>query len=303
MKNNSLSTKGLSLSEAQSISNLCNQRAIEIENKLSQVNSCEKTIQYQDKGYITQVGVKLPLNVKDLLLEKGTLHACQAFLMENIKAKNNMMAAMVNDKADISGIKQPDYPELLDANLLNRVDEDWGWSQLSVNEINEYYQSEAFAAHIGKFIHKGSKLESLRNETANMKSIEWMEVEVGKKTPVEIKSNHTSEELASLHEELAALHRQYEQRTNYFKAKVKNLVTEENARIAGVNKVESNRVNDKNYIINNQYKKDMEVYNNEVSKVKNQFEEYRQQEIKRISALRIQVDARFQSIVDIFLVK
>ena len=303
MKNNSLSTKGLSLSEAQSISNLCNQRAIEIENKLLQVNSCEKTIQYQDKGYITQVGVKLPLNIKDLLLEKGTLHACQAFLMENIKAKNNVMAAMVNARADISGIKQPDYPYLVDENLLRQVDEDWGWSQLSVNEINEYYQSEALAAHIGKFIHKGSKLESLRNETTNMKSIEWMEVEAGKKTPVEIKSNHTSEELAKLHEELANLHRQYEQRTNYFKAKVKNLTTEENARIAGLNKIESNRVNDENYIINNQYKKDMEVYNNEVSKVKNQFEEYRQQEIKRISALRIQVDARFQSIVDMFLVK
>lgn len=303
MKNNSLSTKGLSLSEAQSISNLCNQRAIEIENKLSQVNSCEKTIQYQSKDYITQVGVKLPLNLKDLLVEKGTLHACQAFLMENIKAKNNMMAAMVNARADISDIKMPEHPDFVDENLLNRVDEDWGWSQLSVSEINEYYQSEALAAHIGKFIHKGSKLESLRNETTNMKSIEWMEVEVGKKTPVEIKSNHTSEELALLHEELAGLHRQYEQRTNYFKAKVKNLTTEENARIAGLNKIESNRVNDENYIINNQYKKHMEIYNNAVSKVKNQFEEYRQQEIKRISALRIQVDARFQSIVDMFLVK
>lgn len=303
MKNNSLSTKGLSLSEAQSISNLCNQRAIEIENKLSQVNSCEKSLFISGNQYITVKGVKLPNDTKTILLEKGTLHACQAFLMENVKAKNNMMAAMVNAKADISGIRQPDYPELVYENRLQPVDEDFGWSQLSVSEINEYYQSEALAAHIGKFIHKGSKLEGIRNETTNMKSIEWMEVETGKKTPVEIKSNHTSEELSSLHEELAALHRQYEQRTNYFKAKVKNLTTEENARIAGINKIKSNRVNDENYVINNQYKKDMEVYNNEVSKVKNQFEEYRQQEIKRISALRIQVDARFQLIVDMFLVK
>jgi hypothetical protein len=197
----------------------------------------------------------------------------------------------------------PIEPDFIDSNLSRQVDESFGWSQLSVNELNEYYQSEALAAHIGKFIHKGSKLESLRNETVNMKSIEWMELETGKKTPVEIKSNHTSEKLSAIHEELATLHRQYEQRTNYFKAKVKNLTTEENARIAGLNKIESNRVNDENYIINNQYKKDMEVYNNEVSKVKNKFEEYRQQEIKRISALRIQVDARFQSIVDMFLVK
>ena len=303
MKNNSLSTKGLSLSEAQSISNLCNQRAIEIENKLSQVNSCEKSLFVNSLNYITVKGVKLPSDTKTLLLEKGTLHACQAFLMENIRAKEALLEDIKNKRADISMIKQPVEPDFIDSNLFLPVSEDFGWSQLSVNEINEYYQSEALAAHIGKFIHKGSKLESLRNETTNMKSIEWMEVETGKKTPVEIKSNHTSEELALLHEELAVLHRQHEQRTNYFKAKVKNLTTEENARIAGLNKIESNRVNDENYIINNQYKKDMEVYNNEVSKVKNKFEEYRQQEIKRISALRIQVDARFQSIVDIFLVK
>jgi hypothetical protein len=303
MKNNSLSTKGLSLSEAQSISNLCNQRAIEIENKLSQVNSCEKSITHNGKGYLTQVGIKLPLNTKDLLIEKGTLHACQAFLMENIKAKDVMLESIKNQRADISIVKMPIEPDFIDSNLSRQVDESFGWSQLSVNELNEYYQSEALAAHIGKFIHKGSKLESLRNEAVNMKSIEWMELETGKKTPVEIKSNHTSEELSAIHEELAAIHRQYEQRTNYFKAKVKNLTTEENARIAGVNKIESNRVNDENYVINNQYKKDMEVYNNEVSKIKNQFEEYRQQEIKRISALRIQIDSRFQSIIDMFLVK
>jgi hypothetical protein len=303
MKNNSLSTKGLSLSEAQSISNLCNQRAIEIENKLSQVNSCEKSLFHNGLNYITQPGVKLPSDVKALLLEKGTLHACQAFLMENIKTKDSMLESIKNQRADISMVEMPIDPDFVDSIQLRHVDESFGWSQLSVNELNEYYQSEALAAHIGKFIHKGSKLESLRNETVNMKSIEWMELETGKKTPVEIKSNHTSEKLSAIHEELATLHRQYEQRTNYFKAKVKNLTTEENARIAGLNKIESNRVNDENYIINNQYKKDMEVYNNEVSKVKNKFEEYRQQEIKRISALRIQVDARFQSIVDMFLVK
>jgi len=68
MKNNSLSTKGLSLSEAQSISNLCNQRAIEIENKLSQVNSCEKSLFVNGLNYIAIKGVKLPNDTKSLLL-------------------------------------------------------------------------------------------------------------------------------------------------------------------------------------------------------------------------------------------
>jgi hypothetical protein len=48
-----------------------------------------------------------------------------------------------------------------------------------------------------------------------------MNIKDGEKTPVEIKIHHNSEDLLKIHEELAALHRQYEQRVNYFKAKVK----------------------------------------------------------------------------------
>ena len=43
MKKLSLSQKGLSLCQAQSISNLCFQRAKEIENLLLKVNNAEKT--------------------------------------------------------------------------------------------------------------------------------------------------------------------------------------------------------------------------------------------------------------------
>ena len=42
MKKHSLSTKGLSLSQAQSISNLCNQRATDISGELNGINNVEK---------------------------------------------------------------------------------------------------------------------------------------------------------------------------------------------------------------------------------------------------------------------
>ena len=81
---NSLAKNGLSLSQAQSISNLCNQRSRDIQNKLSVVNNVQKTVKYGDEHYVETVGNPLPSNVVELLLEKSRLHAAQAFLMENI---------------------------------------------------------------------------------------------------------------------------------------------------------------------------------------------------------------------------
>ena len=115
MKKNNLSpNKGLSLSQAQSISNLCNQSAIEIASKLIVVNNFKKTITH---GYETKILVKsnpLPENVIDLLKKKAELHACQAFLMENIKAKELMLNSVRNSVPDLSEIDYPETPDFVD---------------------------------------------------------------------------------------------------------------------------------------------------------------------------------------------
>lgn len=72
MKANSLTeNKGLSLSQAQSISNLCNQRAIEIQNKLNSINNCEKCIEVNGKVHIIEKGIKIPNNIIELIKEKS----------------------------------------------------------------------------------------------------------------------------------------------------------------------------------------------------------------------------------------
>ncbi len=55
--------------------------------------------------------------------------------------------------------------------------------------------------------------------------LEFMEIETGKKTPLKVTIHHTPEQLLEIHEELAALHRGYEQKVNYFKSKVKAFVS------------------------------------------------------------------------------
>ena len=304
-KNNLVQNKGLSLSQAQSISNLCNQRAVKIGAELTSVNNFGKKVKIyigtflEDKSI--KKGIKIQSNVIDLLNEMAELYACQAFLMENIKAKDAMLKIVRTEQADISEIDVPQRPNYEQYQPKSMVDESFGWEQLSAAELNEFLQAEAYASHIGQFIHKDGHLSRLRNELPNIPELEWMELETGKKTPVEITVHHTADELLLVHEKLAAIHRQHEQRVNYFKAKVKNLVTLENARIANVNATEQAKVDEINANLRNDYDSAMKNYQQEVRLMHNEFEKVRQETTKDIAAMRIEVDNRFQPIVDKFL--
>ena len=141
----------------------------------------------------------------------------------------------------------------------------------------------------------------MRSELPTLKTLEWIEVESGKKTPLKVSVHHTAEELGDLHEKLAGVHRNYEQRVNYFKAKVKNLVTSENARIAKENAVKEASVNEANQKVLHDYNKAKEEWQANYRKASHLFEEERQKDIQKTAALRIAIDPRFQEVIDMFL--
>ena len=109
------------------------------------------------------------------------------------------------------------------------------------------------------------------------------------------------EELLKLHEELASVHRGYEQKVNYFKAKVKNLTTEENAKIAKENGQKQAEVNANNNKLRADFDSLNKVWEDNQKTLAQNFEEKRQNDIKTAASLRIQVDPRFQSTIDTFL--
>ena len=304
-KNNLVPNKGLSLSQAQSISNLCNQRATEIANQLSAVNNYSKTVKVEGKEHITVKGIKLPDNVIALLQEKAKLHACQAFLMENMKAKENLLNAAKKIAYTIpDGLKSilPERPKFISPIILPQVNEEFGWEQLTAVEYNEYLEVEAYASHLGRFIHDGSILAGLRNEINNIPSVEWMVIKGdGTKTPVEIKVHHTPEQLLTIHEKLAALHRVYEQKVNFYKAKVKNLTTEENARIARLNADAQSEAEKTNNDLQLTYDTATKKVHESINTAKAEFEKERQANIKEIASMRIEIDSRFQETIDNFL--
>ena len=303
MKKHSLKVNnGLSISQAQSISNLCNQRAEEINQEISFINNFSKSVRTYE-NHIIQKGRPMPENIIDMLETKAKLHACQAFLMENIKAKNALLNDAKFGSADVSGVEKPvkgDYLDIDDV-LLEQVNEDFGWEQLSSEDYNEYLEAEAYASHIGRFIHKNGKLADLKQFLPLIPDIEWMEIEKDKKVPVTINIHHTSKDLFDLHEKLAKLHRIHEQKVNFYKSKVKNIVTEENARIAKHNNDLVNKKELHDQEVDNIYYKSLEEYNKKVASIKSQFEIDRQEKIKEIASMRIFVDNRFKEVVDMFM--
>lgn len=304
MRKNSLTpNNGLSLSQAQSISNLCYQRAREIDSNLNGINNFSKSAVINGVGHNLLIGKKIPENIVSLLNEKAVLHACQAFLMENIKAKDSMLKEAKISVADISEVKLPEYPKMVEPTLHSYVDENFGWEQLTISEINEFTESEAYAAHIGGFIHKNGLLDCLRNEISTIPAIDWITIKDGEKTPVDIHVHHTSEGLLTIHEELAGIHRTHEQRVNYFKAKVKNLTTEENARIAKKNaeaQIIAEKQNKENF---SRYQVENTSALERIKSIKTEFENERQESIKQIAIMRINIDSRFQETINMFLSK
>jgi hypothetical protein len=192
-------------------------------------------------------------------------------------------------------VEAPDYE------IEYNVDESWGWSQLTDSEYSKYLQEEALASHLGQFIHKHGKLTELRRELPNIATIEWFEVEDGKKTPVKVTKHHHPSSLMELHEEVAELHRKHEQSVNFYKAKVKNLVSDENARIQKENANKAAEFLKLEKELNQNYQLAMDAYNGEVLRLTMEFNSQRELDIKAAAALRINVDPRFQDVIDLFI--
>ena len=297
---NSLASKGLSMSQAQSISNLCNQRSKDITAQLADINNVSKELVIGSETYTEVKGNPIPTNVVELLTAKARLSATQAFLMENIKAKDELINK-IKREGFVYDAEAPVRPQTISETIPTEVDEDFGWDTLTVSEYNEFIEAEAYASHIGQFIHKGGKLDRLRAELPTIKTLEFMEIEVGKKTPMKISIHHTAAQLLTIHEELAALHRGYEQKVNYFKSKIKNATTSENARIQKERGEIQARVNQVNLELANGYKLDYDKWLADQRKAQHEFEEARQARIQEAVNLKIEVAERFQSVVDEFL--
>jgi hypothetical protein len=277
MKN--LGKNGLSMSQAQSISNLCNQRAIEIDNTVDNFNVIAKTLTIDGEIYEKVEAKPISDNIIDLIMEKAKYNGQQE--------QPHLGHIVMPEK------KYIDTPEYKDT-----VTEDWGWQQLSVKEMAEYLDVEAQAAQVGKFIHKRGKLSQLRHQLAQFSPLEFTDIYGDRKTPVKVTKHHSAEELHGMHEAFAKIHRECNQRVNYFKAKVKNLISAENEKIHRENAVLKSRYEAEVQANNAEYSMAIEEYRNTKDVFVTEFYADRESRLNEASKKRINVDPRFQEVID-----
>lgn len=298
--NHSLSEKGLSLSQAQNISNLCFQSATEIENKLNSINNTEKTVKINGDVHIVSRGVQMPEDIEKIVLRKASYHACQAFLMFNIKEKESLIEKVKKSVFE-TDLEEPEYPKLKEfVPAAIPTEEDIKKEFISTNQMNEFLVAEAYAAHIGKFIHKNGKLDLLRKELLTIQELDWLEVKSGEKTPVKVKIHHDQEQLLKLHNSLAIQHRDYEKKVNYLKAMIKNILSVNSAKIISDNVVKQKEVDEFNSSLIQEYSEKYRVFQDKKRIEFMEFEKKKVDEIKRISALRINVPEIFQDVINEF---
>jgi hypothetical protein len=297
MKKSMLSTSGLSMSQAQSASNIINQLCEEIDRKLNSFNSHSRVVVLNGVEIEELKANPVTISVVSLLKRKGNLRAAQAFLMEAIKTKNELLDEVRRSRFKPEPFDQPE-PNYMEFYPEDLIDESWGWDQLTYSEYCEYLDVEANAAHIGQFIHNKGVLSKLREDIANLKSLVWIELESGKKTPVKITPSTSSDDLMTIHLALAELHRQYESRVNYYKAKVKNMVSDRNAEISKNNTINENKAYSHNVPLKEAYEALKTEHRNRQNNAMYKFEEEKEMLMKKVASLRIVVNDRFKPVID-----
>jgi hypothetical protein len=302
MRPNNLSAKGLSITQAQSISNLIYQASRLIQDELSKINNSSKTLTINGSLYVKQQAFPIPNDIVDKLTYKAQLHAAQAFLMENLKAKANLIETLRNEKF-ITELKAPETPKYQHAEIEPMIGEEWAYEKLTASEINEWLYEETIAAHIGMFIHDNSKLDSLRKSLPNEQKLEFHSLTSNgtiTEIPITITVHHTAEGLFKLHQELSDKHRESEKRVNYYRAKIQNLVSDENVRRVKDNKDKEAEVDRINSGLRAAYNTELATYEQALADEKKKFNANQLQKINEASKLRIQVDTRFKDVIDKF---
>lgn len=292
-----LAKNGLSMTDAQSISNAVNQACVEIENTINNFNVVSKTIKIEGESFDIQEANPI-VDIFDLLKTKSQLHGVQAWLMEALTAKTELMETIREEKFNRDSFTMPTREVIEEPNCLPFVDEEFGRLQLSSAELAEFLEQEAIASHYGKVIHKRGKLTSLRSQLAKHNALEWEVIEDGKRTPVRCKPHHNSNELLDIHNSLSDIWTRANKRVNYFNSKIKSLTNDENVRITNLNAKLKNDYASLLNTVNANYQIEVSNYNAKVDTAQSKFQSQQLVRLKEAAALKIVVDPRFKDIID-----
>ena len=274
-----LDTKGLTTAEANYTANIIKELCERISNEIKQLTLFKGTLNFQGKQTEYNKVYKVE-NLEEKCLEEGNLYALSAWLREAIKAKEALLKQVENDNFDISLLNEVNYGK-----TTNLLTEDEVKYSLPINELAEYLAYEAKAAHIGKKVHPNGIFEQWFNMIKNTPKVQINEI--NKDYIVEFDQVVDEKDLYQTYFTLQKEYREAEQKVNYYKAKVKNLLNERNQEI-----------NQKNRALQDKLSQDLEIQNSKNLALQAEINNLRGQKLKEVSELKIIIPNELQKTLD-----
>ncbi len=274
-----LDTKGLTTAEANYTANIIKELCERISNEIKQLTLFKGTLNFQGKQTEYNKVYKVE-NLEEKCLEEGNLYALSAWLREAIKSKEALLKQVENDNFDISLLNEVNYGK-----ATSLLTEDEVKYSLPINELAEYLAYEAKAAHIGKKVHPNGIFEQWFNMIKNTPKIQINEI--NKDYIVEFDQVVDEKDLYQTYFTLQKEYREAEQKVNYYKAKVKNLLNERNQEI-----------NQKNRALQDKLSQDLEIQNSKNLALQAEINNLRGQKLKEVSELKIIIPNELQKTLD-----
>lgn len=274
--NNLLSTKGLTSSEANHITNIVKElvKSLSLE-KMKLFTS--KVIKLEGEFALDEA-VRVDTWVSDVK-RVGELYALSAWLKSAIKHKEQLLDT-VSQRVFKSFVEKPTLEEYEDTP--SAMFEDY-LDTLTVKERNEFLSAEAKASHIGKFIHNFDKVRDL-SEQFQPTHFQQIGNEV---VTVKNKRLYSNEELLGGFFELQKEHREVEKVVNYWKSKHKDWVKL---------LLDDNESNNQRIMYSNSKK--TKTYDSEVEEERLSFFKKVREDKQHISNLKIVIPSELQGTLD-----
>lgn len=211
-KNPYFNISGLTSSEANYICERIKERLKPIQDAVSHIPTHTATLDGERLDKFAKIE-----NIDTKLTQIGSLYAISAYLRTAIKEKDDRLNEISQKIVEIRQKVEQKVDEIDFKSLekLKKVTIDDFLKTLPLEDVVNYKESEAKAAHIGKFIHN---FDAIREEITQKELISFKEV--GEKVfKIHNIPLYELQELQNLQENLLAQHRKYESEVNFYKAK------------------------------------------------------------------------------------
>lgn len=222
-------------------------------------------------------------NLHEKCLEEGKLYALSAWLREGIKDKDKIISLIDTDDFGFE-LKSTDHI-VKGFKLINNPTEEEIKRELPINELAEYLSNEAKAAHIGKKVHPSGIFEKWLREIKNTPCLQLHPD--NKDLIITLTQVVQEEDLYKIYFDLQKEYREAEQKVNYYKAKIKNLLSDK-----------IREINTTNLEIRNKYQQELDSINTENYSIQQQINNARLEKVKELSELKIIIPNELQSTID-----